>query len=148
MNLIIVGVNCEDFAKKVWSANTEYAILKATNIWDRNYKSYIKGKKTITIADPDQFKSREVNEVLDMFLKNEQIPIFIGADKQSFERRMYGCLENDIPEALLIVGQPTEKEMDEALAIAQGYLYGKGMIAKNDNTKRTPKRRTGRPTKK
>ena len=148
MNLIIIGVNCDDFAKKVWTANTEYAILKATNIWDKNYKHYIKGKKTITIAEPDQFKPKDVNEVLSAFIKNEQIPIFIGSDKNSFERRMFGCLENDLPEALLVVGTPSENEMTEIITIAQGYLYGKGMIVKNDNTKRTSKRGNTRSSKK
>ncbi len=141
MNLIIVGTNCYDLGKEIWTANTEYAVVESNNINDKHYKAYIKDKKTITIADAEQFKDKEVNVVLDMFIKNQQIPIFVASDNASFERLMYTNISPIILESLLICGQPEKKEYDEIIQTAKGYLYGKGMVDKVDKTVSTPRRR-------
>lgn len=148
MNLIIVGTNCYDLGKEIWTANTEYAVVESNNINDKHYKAYIKDKKTITIADAAQFKNKKVNDVLDEFLKNEQIPIFVAADKASFERLMYTNISPIILESLLICGTPDKKEYDEIIQTAKGYLYGKGMVSKVDKTVSTPRRRRKSPNTK
>lgn len=148
MNLIIVGTNCYDLGKEIWTANTEYAVVESNNINDKHYKAYIKDKKTITIADAAQFKNKKVNDVLDEFLKNEQIPIFVAADKASFERLMYSNISPIILESLLICGTPDKKEYDEIIQTAKGYLYGKGMVSKVDKTVSTPRRRRKSPNTK
>lgn len=147
MNIIIVGSNCYDLGKELWNANTEYCLIESNNIWDKNYKKYIKDKKTITVADPEQFKTKDVNAVIDIFLTNNQIPLFIAGDKGSFERLMYTNISSVILESLLICGEPSKEEYDDIIQTAKGYLYGKGMVNKVDKPVSTPKRRARRSPK-
>lgn len=141
MNLIIIGTNCYDLGKEIWSGNTEYALIESNNIKDKHYKAYIKDKKTITIADAEQFKDVSVNGVLDLLLANKQIPIFVAADKSSFERLMFSNISPIILESLLICGTPEKQEYDEIIQTAKGYLYGKGMVNKSDKPVSAPNRR-------
>lgn len=148
MNLIIIGTNCYALGKEIWSANTEYTLLESNNITDKHYKAYIKDKKTITIADAEQFKDKSVNAVLEMLQANKQIPIFVASDKKAFERLMYTNISPIILESLLICGTPDKADYDDIVNTAKGYLYGKGMVDKVDKTVSTPKRRRKPATKK
>ena len=85
MNLIIVGTNCYDLGKEIWTANTEYAVVESNNINDKHYKAYIKDKKTITIADAehnkDDIKERIMNDSL-LSCRCITVPVVIAKSGQ------------------------------------------------------------------
>ena len=89
MNLIIIGDDTEKIAMEIWRANTNYVILhKNPNVWSPEFAKYIKDKSVIVCTTADQFEQRGINDTLELFIKNEFIPILIAKDKGSIETKM------------------------------------------------------------
>lgn len=142
MNLVVIGKNIDDIAMDIWKANTNYTILnKNPDIFSNDFKKFIKGRPTIAVIDREQIENKAINDVIELFLKLEFIPIFIAEDKTTIDHTMYTTLDEFIPSALLWVKNEKKESYAKLIEIAGGYLLGKGIIINDNQTLRTSRKR-------
>lgn len=147
MNLILIGNDIDDTAKKIWTANTNYTILnKSPYLWNSMFDKFIEDKDFIVCTTSEQFKDKTINDTIDLFEKHNAIPIFIADNKDSFERTMHSAVEELLPNSVLYTKNKENKDFDVLIKLAQSYLLGKGLI--NDKTLRTPRKRKKSTSKK
>lgn len=142
MNLVIIGRDVDSVAMDIWKANTNYTILnKNPDMFSKQFASFIKGRPTIAVIEREQIETKPVNDVIELMLKLDFIPILIADNKTSVEHNMYTYLWEYIPSALLYVKNEKKTEYDKLVKIAQGYLLGKGIILNDNKTLRTSRKR-------
>ena len=148
MNLAIIGNDIDDIGLDIWKANTNYIVLnRSPYMFDATFDKFVKNRDYIVCTTSEQIESKEVDFVIESFIKHDIIPIFIADNKDSIETKMYVGVEDYIPSALLYIKNKEKKDYQELIKIAQGYLLGKGII-KNDNTIRAPRKRKRSTTEK
>lgn len=149
MNLIIIGDDTDKIAMTIWKANTNYTVLNNNPcLWNKQFIKYIENKNVIVSTTAEQFVYKNINDVLDYFISYDFIPILIASSKDSIETNMYTALSDDIPSAVLYVGNEKTKDYDKLIKISQDYLLGKGIIQNDNKTLRTPRKRKTKTTRK
>lgn len=149
MNLIFIGNDVDKLAMEVWQVNTNYTVLnQISSLWGKEFLKYIKGRQVIATTSSDQFKDKDINVFVEYMTKHEFIPIFIADNGKSFERTMHTAIEELLPNSLLWTRNKDNKEYNELVKIAQGYLLGKGIIKSDDKSLRPSKKGKRTSTKK
>lgn len=149
MNLILIGNDIDELALDVWRANTNYTVLnKSPYVWGKEFGKFITNRPVIVVTTADQFVEKNINDVIDFFNDKEFIPVLVADNDKSIERNIYTALMDDIPSALLYTKNEKNKDYDELVRIAQGYLLGKGIIQNGNKTVRTPRKRKKSTTQK
>lgn len=149
MNLVIIGTDVDDIAMDIWKANTNYTILnKNPDMFSGEFKKFIKNRPTISVIERSQIETKQINDVIELFLKLNFIPILIADSKTSIEHTMYTTLDEYIPSALLYTKNKKREGYNKLLEIAQGYLLGKGIILNDNQTLRTSRKRKTATSKK
>ena len=149
MNLVIIGTDVDDIAMDIWKANTNYTILnKNPDMFSAEFKKFIKNRPTISVIERSQIEAKQINDVIELFLKLDFIPILIADNKTSIEHTMYTTLDEYIPSALLYTKNKKREGYNKLLEIAQGYLLGKGIIINDNQTLRTSRKRKTATSKK
>lgn len=149
MNLIVIGNNTDDIAMDIWKGNTNYMVLNQNPyIFGTAFKKYIKDKDVIVSTTSEQFIEKTINETIEFFLKNKFIPIIIVDGKKDIENNIFSAIDEYIPSALLYTRNKQNKDYNELIKIAQGYLLGKGIIENGNKALRTPRKRKKSTTEK
>ena len=142
MNLVIIGRDVDNVAMDIWKANTNYTILnKNPDMFSKQFAAFIKGRPTIAVIEREQIETKPVNDVIELMLKLDFIPILIADSKTSVAHNMYTYFWEYIPSALLYVKNEKKTEYDKLVKISQGYLLGKGIILNDNKTLRTSRKR-------
>lgn len=142
MNLIIIGENTESIAMDIWKGNTNFTVLnKSPYLFNKQFLKFIKNKPVIISTTAEQFEQKPINDVVEFFIKNKFIPIFISNNKKSIERKMHTAIEELIPSALLYTRNKENKDYDILIKTTQEYLIGKGIIENGNKTVRTSRKR-------
>ena len=149
MNLIVIGNNTDDIAMDIWKGNTNYMVLNQNPyIFGTAFKKYIKDKDVIVSTTSEQFIDKTINETIEFFLKIKFIPIIIADGKKDIENNIFSAIDEYIPSALLYTRNKQNKDYNELIKIAQGYLLGKGIIENGNKALRTPRKRKESTTEK
>lgn len=149
MNLILIGNDIDELALDVWRANTNYTVLNQSPfVWGKDFSKFIQNRPVIVVTTSDQFVDRNINDVIELFMDKEFIPIIVADNDKAIERNIYTALSDDIPSALLYTKNEKNKDYNELLRISQGYLLGKGIIQNGNKTIRTSRKRKKSSTQK
>lgn len=149
MNLILIGNDTDSIALDIWKGNTNYMVLnKDPQIFSKQYALFTKNKEVIVSTTAAQFETKPINNVIETFKKLNFIPIFISKGEKDIVNNMYAVMKDEIPSSVLYIKNKANKDYDELIKIARGYLLGKGIIENGDKTIRTPRKRKTTTSKK
>ena len=139
---MIIGNDTDSIALDVWKANTNYTVLnQSPYVWGSSFKKFVKNRPVIVSTTSDQFIEKNINDVIEFMIKNEFIPIMIADNKKAIENNIYTAMSEYIPSSLLYTKNKQNKDYNELIKIAQGYLLGKGIIENDNKALRTPRKR-------
>lgn len=146
---MIIGNDTDSIAIDAWKGNTNYTVLnQSPYVWGASFRKFIENRPVIVSTTSEQFIEKNINDVIEFMIKNEFIPIIIADNKKAIENNIYTALSEYIPSALLYTRNKQNKDYNELIKIAQGYLLGKGIIENGNKALRTPRKRKKSTTEK
>lgn len=128
MNLLMIGHDIDDLAKKVWVANTNYTIINMSpNMWGKEFAQlYKKTQDLIVVSTEYQFVAKGIDDFVELVTKYNFVPVFVTDDKSHIIRCMHTAVEDLLPEAVLFMGDETSERYPELIAMLQELLKMKG----------------------